>query len=216
MDDTEYFPDYVETQIRGYDGDGHSVVINAATEELAGVMSAEDKIRLRSLGERIEEVNYAVTEAITRETSRAEKEEQGLGQRIDDLGDKVTTSRVNITDSSGRQMFHFNTTSNGTMQFVSDEGDGFMFKDGTEREVLLSELLDHMAALERESISLRTDVEYLKENSGVIGGGGSHSVEGEMLIVSNGGGISKISQLENDKGYLTGRIKADKIIFIDD
>ena len=29
--------------------------------------------------------------------------------------------------------------------------------------MLLSELLDHMAALERESISLRTDVECLKE-----------------------------------------------------
>ena len=52
----------------------------------------------------------------------------------------------------------------------------FVFKDGTEREVLLSELLDHMAALERESISLRTDVECLKENSGGIGGGGSHIV----------------------------------------
>ena len=283
-----------------------------------------------------------------------------MGQRIDDLGDKVTTSRVNITDSSWRQMFHFNTTSSGTMQFVSDEGDGFMFKDetdtvgttwvsvsakggvnvlstrhvqvasdngislrssnhrvslradndilslygkslqagtdsasvamdnggnvdinaaameykvagtwhlrtvsdgtkayhvlveqrqvkfrcsedaslaidgenglikavagdfrfvfkdGTEREVLLSELLDHMAALERESISLRTDVEYLKENGGSIGGGGSHIVEGEMLIVGSGGEISKVSQLENDKGYLTGSVKADKIILIDD
>ena len=360
VDDTDYFPDYVETQIRGYDGDGHSVVINAATEELAGVMSAEDKIKLRSLGERIEEVNYAVTEAITGETSRAEKEEQGLGQRIDDLGDNVTTSRVNITDGSGRQMFHFNATSNGTMQFVSDEGDGFMFKDetdtvgttrvsvsakggvnvlstrqvqvasdngislrssshrvslradndilslygkslqagtdsasvamdnggnvdinaaameykvagtwhlrtvsdgtkayhvlveqgqvkfrcsedaslaidgengrinavagdfrfvfkdGTEREVLLSELLDCMAALERESSSLRTDVEYLKENGGSIGGSGSHSVEGEMLIVGSDGEISKVSQLENDKGYLTGSVNADKIILLDD
>ena len=29
-------------------------------------------------------------------------------------------------------MFHFNTTSSGTMQFVSDEGDGFMFKDETD------------------------------------------------------------------------------------
>ena len=73
-----------------------------------------------------------------------------------------------------------------------------------------------MAALERESISLRTDVEYLKENSGGIGGGGSHIVEGEMLIVGSGGEISKVSQLENDKGYLTGSIKADKIILIDD
>lgn len=360
VDDTDYFSDYVDTQIRGYDGDGHSVIINAATESHAGVMSAEDKIRLRSLGERIEEVNYAVTEAITGETSRAEKEEQGLGQRIDDLGDKVTTSRVNITDSSGRQMFHFNTTSSGTMQFVSDEGDGFMFKDetdtvgttrvsvsakggvnvlstrqvqvasdngislrssnhrvslsadndilslygkslqagtdsasvamdnggnidinaaameykvagtwhlrtvsdgtkayhvlveqgrvkfrcsedaslaidgengrinavagdfrfvfkdGTEREVLLSELLDCMAALERESSSLRTDVEYLKENGGSIGGSGSHSVEGEMLIVGSDGEISKVSQLENDKGYLTGSVNADKIILLDD
>ena len=120
MDDTEYFPDYVETQIRGYDDDGHSVVINAATDELACVMSAEDKIKLRSLGERIEEVNDAVTEAIIRETNRAEKEEQGLGQRIDDLGDKVTTSTVNITDGSWRQMFHFNTTSNDTMQFETN------------------------------------------------------------------------------------------------
>ena len=92
----------------------------------------------------------------------------------------------------------------------------FVFKDGTEREVLLSELLDHMAALERESISLRTDVEYLKENGGSIGGGGSHIVEGEMLIVGSGGEISKVSQLENDKGYLTGSVKADKIILIDD
>ena len=43
MDDTDYFPDYVETQIRGYDGDGHSVVINAATDELVGVMSAKPR-----------------------------------------------------------------------------------------------------------------------------------------------------------------------------
>ena len=49
VDDTDYFPDYVETQIRGYDGDGHSVVINAATEKLAGVMSAEDKIEQRNI-----------------------------------------------------------------------------------------------------------------------------------------------------------------------
>lgn len=49
VDDTEYFPDYVETQIRGYDGDGHSVVINAATDKLAGVMSAEDKIEQRNI-----------------------------------------------------------------------------------------------------------------------------------------------------------------------
>lgn len=360
VDDTDYFSDYVDTQIRGYDGDGHSVIINAATESHAGVMSAEDKIRLRSLGERIEEVNNAVTEAITEETSRAEKEEQGLGQRIDDLGDNVTTSRVNITDGAGRQMFHFNATSNGTMQFVSDEGDGFMFKDetdtvgttrvsvsakggvnvlstrqvqvasdngislrssnhrvslsadndilslygkslqastdrasvamdnsgnvdinadameykvgrtwhlrtvsdgnnayhvlveqgqvkfrcsedaslavdgenglikavagdfrfvfkdGTEREVLMSELLDRMAASELEISSLRTDVEYLKENGGSIGGSGSHSVEGEMLIVGSGGEIIKVSQLENDKGYLTGSVNADKIILLDD
>ena len=49
VDDTDYFPDYVETQIRGYDGDGHSVVINAATDKLAGVMSAEDKIEQRNI-----------------------------------------------------------------------------------------------------------------------------------------------------------------------
>ena len=91
-----------------------------------------------------------------------------------------------------------------------------MFKDGTEREALLSELLDHIATLERESISLRTDVECPKENSGGIGGGGSHIVEGEMLIIGSDGEIIKVSQIENDKGYLTGSVKADKIILIDD
>lgn len=49
VDDTDYFPDYVETQVQGWDGDGHSIVINAATEELAGVMSAEDKIEQRNI-----------------------------------------------------------------------------------------------------------------------------------------------------------------------
>ena len=49
VDDTDYFPDYVETQVRGWDGDGHSIVINSATEELAGVMSAEDKIEQRNI-----------------------------------------------------------------------------------------------------------------------------------------------------------------------
>ena len=107
------------------------------------------------------------------------------------------------------------TGDNGRINAVAGDF-RFVFKDGTEREVLMSKLLDRMAALEFESSSLRTDVEYPKENSGGIGGGGSHSVEGEMLSVGNGGGISKIAQLENDKGYLNSRIKADKIILIDD
>ena len=49
VEETAYFPDYVETQIRGYDGDGHSVTVKAATKTEAGVMSAEDKIEQRNI-----------------------------------------------------------------------------------------------------------------------------------------------------------------------
>ncbi len=46
VEETAYFPDYVETQIRGYDGDGHSVTVKAATKTEAGVMSSADKKKL--------------------------------------------------------------------------------------------------------------------------------------------------------------------------
>lgn len=37
-----------------------------------------------------------------------------------------------------------------------------------------------------------------------------------MLIIGSDGEIIKVSQIENDKGYLTGSVNADKIILIDD
>lgn len=49
VEETAYFPDYVETQIRGYDGDGHSVTVKAATKTEAGVMSSTDKTTLDAL-----------------------------------------------------------------------------------------------------------------------------------------------------------------------
>lgn len=49
VDNTQYFSDYVETDVLGWDGDGHSITINAATKSKAGVMSAADKSRLDSL-----------------------------------------------------------------------------------------------------------------------------------------------------------------------
>lgn len=49
VEETEYFPDYVDTQIRGYDGDGHSVTVKAATKTEAGVMSSADKTALDAL-----------------------------------------------------------------------------------------------------------------------------------------------------------------------
>lgn len=49
VEETDYFPDYVETQIRGYDGDGHSVTVKAATKTEAGVMSSADKTALDAL-----------------------------------------------------------------------------------------------------------------------------------------------------------------------
>lgn len=49
VEETDYFPDYVETQIRGYDGDGHSVTVKAATKTEAGVMSSTDKTTLDAL-----------------------------------------------------------------------------------------------------------------------------------------------------------------------
>lgn len=49
VEETDYFPDYVDTQIRGYDGDGHSVTVKAATKTEAGVMSSADKTALDAL-----------------------------------------------------------------------------------------------------------------------------------------------------------------------
>lgn len=49
VEETDYFPDYVDTQIRGYDGDGHSVTVKAATKTEAGVMSSTDKTTLDAL-----------------------------------------------------------------------------------------------------------------------------------------------------------------------
>lgn len=242
MDDTDYFSDYVETQIRGYDGDGHSVIINAATESHAGVMSAEDNgISLRSSNHRVSlsadndilSLYGKSLQAGTDSASVAMDNGGNIDINAAAIEYKVARTWHLRTVSDGNNAYHvlveqgqvkFRCSENASLAIDGDNGRinavagdfRFVFKNGTEREVLMSKLLDRMAALEFESSSLRTDVEYLKENSGGIGGGGSHIVEGEMLIIGSDGEIIKVSQIENDKGYLTGSVNADKIILLDD
>ena len=94
---TDYSDDGVSIDLKR---DGVQIAtdtIEPATEELAGVMSAADKIQQRLLGERIEEVNDAAMAAVAAESNRAQSSEAKLDERINKLkGLKV----VDVTTAS--------------------------------------------------------------------------------------------------------------------